>query len=160
MCETRSFRRRRSGRRAGRLWRCRSLERSWGRGRERRLAAAAGLRDLGKLGARGEQPQVLNQPLRELVRLRIALQMANGVCAADRIRLAEEVVAQPDLGVGVRAADLLQRGARPGAHLVGADAQERADVVVALPAEQELEHRALFLCERHGRGSVGQRGDG
>ena len=32
-------------------------------------------------------------------------------------------------------------------------------VVVALSAfEQELEHRALFIGERHGRDSVGERG--
>ena len=85
--------------------------------------------------------------------------MPDGVGAADRVGLAEQVVAQPDLGIGIGAADLLKRGAGPGANLVGSDPEQGPEVLVALPAEQELEHRPLFLCERHGRGSVGQRGD-
>jgi hypothetical protein len=84
--------------------------------------------------------------------------MAHRIGSADRVGLAQEVVAQADLGVGVRAADLAECGTGPRAHLVGSDPEEGADVVIALPAlEQELEHRALFVAERHGRGSVGQR---
>jgi hypothetical protein len=84
--------------------------------------------------------------------------VADSIGAADRVGLAEQVVAQPDLGVGIGSADLLERRARPGADLVGTDPQEGADVLVALAAfEQELEHRALFIGERHGPRSVGER---
>ena len=86
--------------------------------------------------------------------------MSDRVGAADRIGLAEEVVAETDLGVGISATDLAQRGAGSGAHFVRSDAEEGADVVIALPPfQEELEHRALFIGERHGRGSVGQGDD-
>ena len=134
---------------------------AWGEGGRRGCcgpAAPARLGDLGELSLRREQPQVLDEPLCERVRLGIALQLADRIGSADRVGLAEEVVAQADLGVGIGAADLAQRRAGPRAHLVGCDPEEGADVVIALPAlEQELEHRALFVGERHGRGSVGQR---
>ena len=84
--------------------------------------------------------------------------LADGVGAPDRIGLPEQVVAQADLRIRVGAADLRERGARPRAHLVGCDAEQGADVLVALPAlEQQLEHRALFIRDRHERGSLGQR---
>ena len=86
--------------------------------------------------------------------------MADRVGAADRIGLTEQVVAQANLRIGVGAADLLQGRPCPVPHLVGRDAEQRADVLVALtPFEEQLKHRALFVGERHGRGSVGQGGD-
>ena len=88
----------------------RGCERAWG---GRRSAATTRLGDLGEIGPRGEQSQVLDESLRERVRLWIALQVAYGVRPADGVGLAEEVVAQPDLGVRIRAADLLQGGTRP-----------------------------------------------
>jgi hypothetical protein len=119
---------------------------------------AAGLGDLRQLGLRRQQPQVLDEPLRQGVRVRIALQVANRVGAPDRVRLAEQVVAQPDLGIRIGAPDLLQGRTRPRADLLGADAEQGTDVLVALPPfEEELEHGALFVRERHGRGSVGER---
>ena len=70
--------------------------------------------------------------------------MAGGVGAADRIGLAEQVVGEPDLGVGVGAAELDQRGASPRADLGFLDPEQRAEVGVALAAlEQQLEHRVL-----------------
>ena len=105
------------------------LWRGWGRGR-RGPPASAGLRDLRKLSLRGEQPQVLHEPLGERVRLGVALQMADRVGAADRIGLTEQVVAQADLRIGVGAADLLQGRPCPVPHLVGRDAEQRADVLV------------------------------
>jgi hypothetical protein len=130
-----------------------------GRGRGRGGAAAAPrLRDLGKIRLWSEQPEVLDESLGQGVRLRVALEMPDGVGTADRIGLSQEVVAQPDLGVRVGATYLRQRGARSRSHLVGGDAQQRADVVVALPPfEQQLQHRALFIRDRHERGSLGQR---
>lgn len=120
-------------------------------------SATAGLRDLRKLGLWGEEAQILHEPLGEGVRLGVALEMADRVSASDRIGLAEQVVAQTDLRIRVGAADLLQ--GRPGAvpHLVGRDTEQRSDVLVPLPPfEEQLKHRALFVSERHGRGSVGQ----
>ena len=114
----------------------------------------------GSCALRSEQSQVLDQPLGEGVRLGIALEVADGVGAADRVGLAEQVVAEADLGVRVGAADLGQRRTRPDAHLVGRDAEQGADVLVALPSlEQQLKHRALFIRDRHERGSLGQRGN-
>jgi len=67
------------------------------------------------------------------VRVRIALQVADCVGPSDRVRLAEQVVAEPDLGVRVSTADLVQRVASPRANLVRRDTQQRPDVVIALP---------------------------
>jgi hypothetical protein len=127
-----------------------------GRGR-RRPAPAASFWNLGELCPGSEQAQVLDQPLGEGIVLGVALQMTDGVGATDRIGLAQQVVAQADLGVGVGAADVTQGGAGSRAHLVGGDPKQGPDVLVALPPfEQKLEHRALFIRERHGRDSVGQ----
>ena len=131
---------------------------SRGRGRRGSPAPAARLRDLRDLRLRGEQSQVLRQALGKSIRLGIALQVPNGIGAPDRIGLPQQIVAEADLGVRVRAADLGQRRARPRAHLIRRDAQQGADVVIALPPfEQQLKHRALFVRDRHERGSLGQR---
>ena len=76
--------------------------------------------------------------------------MADGVGAADRVSLAEEVVGEPDLAIGVRAAELLERRACAFADVVAGAAQKAGDVLVALPAlQQELQHRALVLSKGH-----------
>ena len=86
--------------------------------------------------------------------------MADGVGSADGVGLAQQVVAEADLRVRVGAADLGQRRARADAHLIGRNAEQGADVLVALPSlEQQLKHRALFIRDRHERGSLGQRGN-
>jgi hypothetical protein len=81
--------------------------------------------------------------------------VAGDVGAADRVGLAQEVVGEADLGVGVGAADLLQGAASACPDLVGAEAEQRGDVVVALAAlEQQLKHRPLVAGEWHGPGSL------
>ena len=81
-----------------------------GRGRGRGgPAATAGLRDLRQISPRGEQPQVLDEALREGIGLRVALQVPDGIRATDRVRLAQQVVAEPNLRVRIGAADLGQR---------------------------------------------------
>ena len=52
--------------------------------------------------------------------------------------------------VGVRAAELGQRGARAAPNLRAVDAEDPCEVVVALATlEQQLEHGALVSAERH-----------
>jgi hypothetical protein len=78
-------------------------------------------------------------------------QVADGVRAADRIGLAEQVVGERDRAVGVRAGKLGQRGAGAGAHLALLDAQHRRQLRIALsPLEQQLEHRGLVGRQGHG----------
>ncbi len=43
--------------------------------------------------------------------------MAHGIGPVDRVRLSQQVVGQSDVTVGVRAPELGQRGAGPGADL-------------------------------------------
>ena len=70
--------------------------------------------------------------------------MPHGVGPADRVGLAEQVVGEADVAVGVGAGQLGERRAGPGAHLRLVDPEQRGEVGVALPAlEQELEHRLL-----------------
>ena len=86
--------------------------------------------------------------------------MADGIGSADGVGLAQQVVAEADLCIGVAAADLGQRRPRARAHLIRRNAEQGADVLVALPSlEQQLKHRALFIRDRHERGSVGQGGN-
>ena len=59
--------------------------------------------------------------------------MAHGVRAANRIGLAEQVVREPNLGVGIGPSELGERGAGTRADLVDADAEHAREVVVALP---------------------------
>jgi hypothetical protein len=82
--------------------------------------------------------------------------MTDGISAPDRVRLAEQVVRQADLCVGIGAAHFGERLSGARAHLLGGDPEERADVLIALRAlEQELEHGALFVGQSQGRNSLG-----
>jgi hypothetical protein len=88
----------------------------------------------------------------------VVAKVTHRVGAPDRVGLAEQVVGEPDVPVRVGAAQLAQRGARSGAHLVLGDAEQARDVGIALPAlEQQPEHRLLIRREGHGQGSVDPR---
>jgi hypothetical protein len=82
--------------------------------------AGAGSRELA-FGATGE---LLDEAIGERVCLGIALEVTDRVSAADRVRLSEQVVAKPDLCVGVRTAHLTQGGTGPRADLVGWDPEQ------------------------------------
>ncbi len=137
------------------------LRRPGGRGGDRRLggcraAAPAGGWDLGQIGLRREQAQLGDEALGEGVGVRVALEVTNGVGAADRVGLPKQVVAQRYLGIGIGAAHVAQRGACPGADLVGRNPQQGADVVVSLASlQQQLEHGSLFVGQRQERNSLG-----
>jgi hypothetical protein len=76
--------------------------------------------------------------------------VSHGVGPSDRVGLAEEVVGQADVAVGVGTGQFGEGRARPGSHFGLADAEERREVRIALPAlEQELEHRLLVSGKRH-----------
>jgi hypothetical protein len=66
-----------------------------------------------------QQPQLRDQALRQGVGLGVALQVADGVRTADRIGLAQQVVADRHLRIGVGAADLAQRRTGARSHLLG-----------------------------------------
>jgi hypothetical protein len=86
--------------------------------------------------------------------------MADGVGSTDGVGLAQQVIAEADLRIRVGAADLGQRRTRADAHLIWRNAEQGADVLVGLSSlEQQLKHRALFIRDRHERGSLGQRGN-
>ena len=53
-----------------------------------------------------------------------ANEMADGVRATNRVGLAEQIVAQPDLRIRVGAADLLECRTGPSPHLIGGDAEQ------------------------------------
>ena len=78
--------------------------------------------------------------------------MADGVGAADRVRLAEQEVGQADLGVGVGASDLGERRPRSLPDLVRGPTEQAGDVLIALSAlDQQLEQRALIPLQSHPR---------
>ena len=82
--------------------------------------------------------------------VRVVAEVADGVGASDRVRLPDQVVGEPDVAVGVGAAELLERRARPLAHLRLVDAHHPRQVGVGLAAlEQQLQGRVLIWGERH-----------
>ena len=83
-------------------------------GRAGRLAPPAlGLGDPGKLRGRGDRPELDADRLGELARLGVGLQVADRIGAADRVGLAEQEVGEPDLAVGIVAAELAQSARAP-----------------------------------------------
>ena len=137
--------------------RSRGLGRSGAGGRRRRRGrlgapAASRRRYLRQLGAGRDQAKLGDQARGEVVGAGVVLELADGVGTADRVGLAQQVVGQARIGRG--AADLAERAAGPHPDLVAGDPEQPADVVVALPAEQELKHRPLFVAERHEPGRV------
>ena len=80
----------------------------------------------------------------------VGAQVARDVGAADRIRLADEVVGEADVAIRIGAAELGQRGSGASADLGLVDTEEGREVAVALPTlEQERERGALVGRDRH-----------
>ena len=111
-----------------------------------------------KLGLRSQQTKLLRQLGGQLEVGGVVLQVAHGVGPADRVGLAQQVVGQADVAIGIGAGKLRERGARPGLHLCLANPQQRGEVGVALAAlQQELQHRLLVARESHRRKAYGVR---
>ena len=87
-----------------------------------------------KLRRRGDLEQSGLDPSRQLERLGVLLKMADGICPADRIGLAEHVVGQVDLGVRIAATDLAERGGGAAAGVVHADPEQARYILIALAA--------------------------
>ncbi len=84
---------------------------------------------------------------------RVLAQVTRGVRSADRVGLAKQVVREPDVAIGVGAAQLGERRARPRTDLTLVLAQELGEVPVRLAAlEKKLERRLLVGCDRHRAG--------
>ena len=84
--------------------------------------------------------------------LGVAAEVTGDVGAGDRVGLAEEIVAEAGLAVGVLAGDLGERRLGAGADLPGLHAQQGGEVPVALPTlQQQLQHHPLLLAQGHGR---------
>ena len=82
----------------------------------------------------GDQADLLGDLRRQLEVRRVVLQVPHGVGSPDRIGLAEQVVGQGDVAVGIDAGQLGERGARAGPHLRFVHSEDRGEVVVALSA--------------------------
>ena len=92
---------------------------------------------------------------------RVVAQVPGGVGAPDRVRLAQQVVGEADVAVGIGAAELGERGAGAGAHLRLGLPEQLSEVRVALAAlEQELQRGLLIPTDRHRRESLGVAGCG
>ncbi len=82
----------------------------------------------------GDQADLLGDLRRQLEVRRVVLQVPHGVGSPDRIGLAEQVVGQGDVAVGIDAGQLGERGTRAGPHLRFVHSEDRGEVVVALSA--------------------------
>ena len=82
----------------------------------------------------------------------VLAQVPDRVSAADRVRLAQEVLGQADVPVGVGAAELLERGPGALAGFAFVEAEEVVEILERLASGQEhFEHGALVGADRHGR---------
>ena len=103
-----------------------------GRAARRRLPRGSGR--FGCLACGGDLAQARLDPLGQLERVGVALQVADGIGTADRIGLAEQVVGQRHVPVGVGTAELRERRTGLVANLALLNPEQAGDVLVALAA--------------------------